>query len=97
MTGNPRDRRRVQSAVGGLGAVAIAIGVFGVPLSSILLLGMFLLCPLMMMRMHGGMGGHCGTKSGDHGPDNQLDAAHSENGVGSTCHHPVRDEETDPK
>ncbi len=44
-------------------AVAVvAVGVFGVPLGSLLLVGLFLLCPLMMMGMMMGMhGGHGGT------------------------------------
>lgn len=54
-------------------AVLIVIGVaFGVPLSTLLLIGIVLACPLMMMFMHGG--GHDGHRGSDqsgheHGAD----------------------------
>ncbi|MEX2556097.1 MAG: hypothetical protein WEB06_10735 [Actinomycetota bacterium] len=40
----------------GAGVVATALWAFGVPLATILLVGVWLLCPLMMMGMHGGHG-----------------------------------------
>jgi hypothetical protein len=36
------------------GVAAAAVGLFGVPLGTVLLVGLFLLCPLMMLGMHGG-------------------------------------------
>lgn len=40
----------------GAGIVAAASWVFGVPLATVLFIGVWLLCPLMMMGMHGGHG-----------------------------------------
>lgn len=40
----------------GAGILAAAMWTFGVPLGTILLVGVWLLCPLMMMGMHGGHG-----------------------------------------
>ncbi|MFA5890795.1 MAG: DUF2933 domain-containing protein [Actinomycetota bacterium] len=95
MAANQVNRRKVQLAVVGLGAVAIAVGLFEVRLSTVLSLGLLLLCPLMMMSMHGGMGRHGGTKNDDRAPGNQPDTAHSGNGAGPTCHRSVRNQGTD--
>ena len=40
----------------GAGILAAALWAFGVSLGTILLVGVWLLCPLMMMGMHGGHG-----------------------------------------
>ncbi len=37
-------------------AAALAVGLFGIPLGSVLFVGLVLMCPLMMMGMHGGHG-----------------------------------------
>lgn len=47
-------------------AVLAAVTVLRVPLSTILLLGMVLLCPLLMVGMHGGHGRH-----GEHGSSDE--------------------------
>lgn len=41
--------------------IVIAVTFFRVPLGSLLFLGILLLCPLLMMRMHGGGHDHEGT------------------------------------
>jgi hypothetical protein len=50
-------------AAAGLGVLALAAG--GVPLVSLLYVGLLLLCPLLMAGMHGGHG----RASGHEGPD----------------------------
>ncbi len=49
--------------------IALAVAAFVVlgivPLRTVLSLGVFLICPLMMLRMHGG-GGHGGMHGGTH-------------------------------
>jgi hypothetical protein len=37
-------------------AAALAVGLFGIPLGSVLFVGLLLVCPLMMIGMHGGHG-----------------------------------------
>lgn len=49
----------------GIAAVAVAVVLFGAPLAKVLALGVFLLCPLLMMGAHGRGGGHGGH--GGHG------------------------------
>lgn len=49
--------------VGALVVAAVAILVFKVPVSTVIILAAVLACPLMMMGMHGGHGGG----HGDHG------------------------------
>jgi len=49
------------------GVAAAAVGLFGVPLGTVLLVGLFLLCPLMMVGMHGG-----GRARGSHEDDTQA-------------------------
>ncbi len=53
-------RRLRRQLVIGIVVVALAIGVFKVPLASILFVGLALLCPLMMLGMHGGGHDHAG-------------------------------------
>lgn len=48
-----------------IGAAVVAVGLFGVPLGTVLLVGLFLLCPLMMAGMHGGGHSH-GQAGGSH-------------------------------
>ena len=48
-----------------IGAAAVAVGLFGVPLGTVLLVGLFLLCPLMMAGMHGDGHSH-GQAGGSH-------------------------------
>lgn len=50
----------------GLVVIALAIGVFKVPLASILFVGLALLCPLMMLGMHGSGRDHAGRATGTH-------------------------------
>lgn len=54
------DRRRTERRYWWLAlvvlAAVLAVTVFKVPLGSLLLLGVFLLCPLLMYGMHGGHG-----------------------------------------
>jgi Na+/glutamate symporter len=67
-------------------AAVLAVGLFGVPLGSVLFVGLLLLCPLMMMGMHGGHGAPRGSDSAtdDHGltnprsspPGSDSDAGH---------------------
>lgn len=52
-TGSSRPRFQTVILVA-LGAAAVAVGIFGVPLGTVLLVGVWLLCPLLMMGMHGG-------------------------------------------
>src|SRR6266542_913892 len=55
--------RTVLVVVGG--AALLALTVFKVPLATVLLVGVWLVCPLMMMGMHGGHGHGNGSVSGD--------------------------------
>jgi hypothetical protein len=48
-------------------AAVLAVGLFGVPLGSVLFVGLLLVCPLMMMGMHGG-----------HGPPGRPDGVHDD-------------------
>ena len=48
-----------------IGAAAVAVGLFRVPLGTVLFLGLLLLCPLMMAGMHGGGHSH-GQGGGSH-------------------------------
>lgn len=63
-------------------AAVLAVGLFGVPLGSVLFVGLLLLCPLMMMGMHGGHGSAGGSDVAvhDHGP---TDAGSSQRGSDS--------------
>lgn len=58
--------------------VVIAGTFLGVPLGSLLILGVLLLCPLMMMRMHGGAARPRGIVAGDreHADRPSRDARH---------------------
>ncbi len=50
-------------------AAVLAVGLFGVPLGSVLFVGLVLLCPLMMMGMHGSHGAPTRPDGAhDHGP-----------------------------
>lgn len=74
-----RPRRNLPRVVG-LGAVALFAGLAlaGVPLGSLLVLGLVLTCPLMMMagmHMAAGHGGHAES-------DPEHDAHHDERPVG---------------
>lgn len=53
---NLRGRGRLVALA--LVAAGVALFVFKVPLSTVLLFGLVLACPLMMAGMHGGHGGH---------------------------------------
>ncbi len=55
--------RTVLVVVGG--AALLALTVFKVPLATVLLVGVWLVCPVMMMGMHGGHGHGNGSVSGD--------------------------------
>jgi len=57
-----------------LGVALLAVTVFKVPLGTLLLLGLVLLCPLLMGGMHGG--GH------DHGGQHHADEGDAEGEVG---------------
>jgi hypothetical protein len=48
----------------GIAVVALGAFAFGVPLSTLVFIGLVLLCPLMMLGMHGGHGGHAGHGDG---------------------------------
>ena len=50
-----------------LGAAAVAVGIFGIPLGTVLLVGVWLLCPLLMMGMHGDHAHTSGSERSDHG------------------------------
>jgi hypothetical protein len=50
--------RRLPLIALAVAGAAIAVAVFGVPLRSVLLLGLLLLCPLLMAGMHGGGHAH---------------------------------------
>lgn len=64
-TGSGRIPRLEMVVLIGLAVGAlVALGI--VPLRTVLSLGVFLICPLMMLRMHGG-GGHGGMHGGTHG------------------------------
>lgn len=62
---DPRDRARLRTAliVIGLGAAA-GLAIFRIPLQSIFVLGIVLLCPLLMLGLHAsgghGQGSHAG-------------------------------------
>lgn len=56
---------RLPVLLAAIGAAAAAVGLFGVPLGSVLLVGLLLLCPLMMAGMHGGGHSH-GQVGGSH-------------------------------
>lgn len=60
-------RRFVPAVLLGVTAAMAAVVLFGVPLGSVLYLGVPLLCPLMMIGMHGGHRhrGHCADDSRD--------------------------------
>jgi hypothetical protein len=49
---------------------AVALVAVGIPLASLLYVGVLLLCPLMMLGMHGGHGSHGVEQS--HSPDHAL-------------------------
>jgi hypothetical protein len=49
----------------GAGVVLVAVTFFRVPLATVFLLGLVLMCPLMMFGMHGGHGGAHGTPGDD--------------------------------
>ncbi|HLB62826.1 MAG TPA: hypothetical protein VJN50_08880 [Actinomycetota bacterium] len=62
------SRPRVQTIVlVALGAAAVAVGIFGIPLGTVLLVGVWLLCPLLMMGMHGDHAHTPGSERSDHG------------------------------
>ena len=70
--GPSRNRLITYGSVAVIGGAVAVIG-FGVPLGTMLFLGVLLLCPLMMMGMHGG-GSHPqnGNPSGSTPPDQHL-------------------------
>lgn len=78
-----RLRRFTPALVVAAAVAVVAVGVFGVPLGSLLLVGLFLLCPLMMMGMMMGMHGHgSGDEQGPHNhgaTDSGTSAQGSEN------------------
>ncbi len=49
------------------GLAVVALVALGVPLVSLLYVGVLLLCPLLMMRMHGGGHGHTEGPGPQHG------------------------------
>ena len=49
-----RSWRVPVAALASLGAAALAVGLFGVPLGIVLVVGLLLLCPLLMSGMHAG-------------------------------------------
>ena len=61
-------------------AAVLAVGLFGVPLGSVLFVGLLLLCPLMMMGMHGGHDTGSDVSVHDHGP---IDAGSPRGGSSS--------------
>ena len=52
----------------GAGALVLAVTLFRIPLATVFILGLVLLCPLLMVGMHGGGHGHRGGEDvhGDH-------------------------------
>lgn len=54
-----------------IGVAAVAVGLFGAPLGSVLLLGLVLVCPLMMVGMHGS-GSHTSRRAGVHKSQTQT-------------------------
>lgn len=65
------DRSKLKTGlIVGAGVVLVAVTVFKVPLASFLLLGVVLLCPLMMLGMHGAGHRHGGTEHG-HGTSHE--------------------------
>lgn len=68
------------------GAVAAAAVALGVPVSTLVLAGAVLACPMMMMTMHGGHGSHgheghgmgteAGPASAPQGSDGRLSSRH---------------------
>ena len=71
--GTAQTSRRPLIAVA-LGVAVVALTVFKVPLGTLLLLGLVLLCPLLMAGMHGG--GH------DHGGQHHADEEDAEGAIG---------------
>lgn len=67
-----RLSRNQQITFGSLAAIGgtVAVVGFGVPLGTLLLIGVLLCCPIMMMGMHGGGGHqHDSTSTGSSPPD----------------------------
>lgn len=63
-----RDRQRVRTAlIVMVLAVAAGVAIFRVPLQSIFVLGIALLCPLLMFGMHAGGHGHGHHDGSRHG------------------------------
>lgn len=85
------DQRRIWWIVAGAVVVAIAVGAFGAPLGTVLLVGVLLLCPLMMMGMHGGHESHAGhgTYQRQEQPPSS-DAGEAEHGHGPSPGSPNR-------
>ncbi len=80
-----RWRKFTPTLVVAAAVAVLAVGVFGVPLGSLLLVGLFLLCPLMMMGMMMGMHGHGGRDDqGAHhaAPDRGASQRESESHAG---------------
>lgn len=61
--GSTFGRRLPLIALVTAGAI-VAVTLFKVPLGTLLFLGILLLCPLLMARMHGGGHGHGGRSQG---------------------------------
>lgn len=63
-----------------LGAAALAATVFKVPLGTLLLFGLVLLCPLLMAGMHGGEHEHGGPRDAPE-EDAEEEAGHRHGGT----------------
>lgn len=85
MDQGPKEVFRPPLAVLAAVAVAIvAVGLFKVPLGTVLLLGLLLLCPLMMAGMHGG--GHSHGQSGGSHDDHTGAATDREDATAARPH-----------
>ena len=63
------------------GVIVVAVTLFRVPLATVFTLGVLLICPLLMVGMHGG--GHAGGHA-THADESRADReAHSEGGESS--------------
>jgi hypothetical protein len=74
---NPKNRNRYLTYA--LVAAGVGVGAVwaGVPVSTVVLLGLLLTCPLMMIFMHGGHGGGQGGHGGHGGPARDAHTGHS--------------------
>ncbi len=70
-----------------VGAAALAVGLFGIPLGSVLFVGLLLLCPLMMMGMHGGHGAPGGPDQVDDHTRPTREAPHPDPIATRPTHH----------